>query len=78
MFFVYLLKSKLFETYYIGQTDDLEQRLGNHNSGRVRSTASKKPWNLIKYEQYNTRNEARWREYTLKHNTNERKKFYGV
>ncbi|MCL5093540.1 MAG: GIY-YIG nuclease family protein [Patescibacteria group bacterium] len=55
----------------------MESRLSKHNIGKVKSTKNKRPWELIKYETFCTREEARWKEYTLKHNTNERKKFYG-
>ncbi len=77
-YFVYLLKSKIDGSYYIGQTQDITGRLERHNKGRVTSTKNKKPWELIKYETYQTRDESRWREHTLKHNTNERIKFYRV
>lgn len=77
MYSVYLLISLKDSSHYIGQTDNLNQRINKHNSGKVISTKYKIPWKLVKYEEYKTRNEARWREYTLKHNTNERRKFYG-
>src|SRR3989338_823630 len=72
---VYLLKSELDNTYYIGYTGDIENRLEYHNNGKVKYTSKKKPWRLIGYEEYNKENEARWREYTLKHNANEHYKF---
>jgi putative endonuclease len=78
MFYVYLLISEKDNSHYVGQTDNLVDRLKKHNSGKVLSTKNKTPWKLIKYEEYATRNESRWREYTLKHNSNERKKFYGA
>lgn len=78
MYKVYLLQSKKDGTYYIGQTDNIENRLNRHNSGKVRSTKNKVPWELIKFETYKSRDEARWREYNLKRNSNLRKKFYGV
>lgn len=78
MFYVYLLKSIKDNNHYIGQTENIENRLNHHNSGKVESTKNKAPWKLIKCETYKSRDEARWREYNLKHNSNERKKFYGV
>jgi len=77
MFYVYLIKSLKDESKYIGQTDSLLSRLDYHNKGRSIYTSKKVPWKLVKYEAYKTRSEARWREYQLKHNANERKKFYG-
>ena len=61
--------------YYIGQTDNIENRLNYHNRGKVRSTKNRRPFILIGTEEYQTRNESRWREYTLKSNINEKKKF---
>jgi len=75
MFYVYLLKSLKDDHYYIGQTDNIKNRLDYHNQGRVKSTKNRTPFILIGTEEYQTRNESRWREYTLKSNTNERKKF---
>ena len=78
MYYVYLLQSEKDGSYYIGQTNNLETRFLKHNSGKVKSTKNKIPYKLVKYEFFQTRNEARWHEYTLKHNTYQRKKFYGV
>ena len=76
-YFVYLLESQKDGSHYIGQTSDLDLRIDRHNRGKVLSTNNKRPWKMIKFEIYATRNEARWREYSLKHNSNERNKFYG-
>ena len=38
MYIVYILKSNKFDRYYIGHTADLNQRLKDHNRGKVRST----------------------------------------
>jgi putative endonuclease len=75
MFYVYLLKSLKDGNYYIGQTENIEARLKYHNRGRVKSTKNRRPFILIGAEEYQTRKESRWREYNLKINTNERKKF---
>ncbi|HNU96745.1 MAG TPA: GIY-YIG nuclease family protein [Candidatus Portnoybacteria bacterium] len=75
MFYVYLLKSLKDNNYYIGQTDNIKNRLDYHNDGKVKSTKNRIPFILIGTEEYPTRNESRWREYTLKNNANERRKF---
>lgn len=75
MFYVYLLKSLKDSNYYIGQTENIKNRLGLHNLGKVKSTKNRRPFILIGVEEYLSRNESRWREHTLKINTNERKKF---
>ncbi|MFA6410262.1 MAG: GIY-YIG nuclease family protein [Candidatus Buchananbacteria bacterium] len=65
-YYVYILKSNNFDRLYIGQTADIQRRLIKHNNGEVRSTKHYIPWQLIKYEVYNTRGEARKRENYLK------------
>jgi len=74
-YFVYLLKSLVDGNYYIGQTDNIEKRLKEHNDGKVKSTKSRRPLELIGYEEYKTRNEARWNEYQYKHHSDKKKKF---
>lgn len=75
MFYVYLLQSLKDKNFYIGQTESIEKRLLEHNSGRVKSTKHREPFKLIGYETYDSRNEARWREFNLKKNSNLRLKF---
>lgn len=75
MFYVYLIQSLRDKKYYIGQTNKPEERIREHNLGNVESTKSRIPFQLVGYEQYNSRNEARWREYNLKKSAWQRKKF---
>ena len=50
MFYVYLIKSISHpEQKYIGQTDDLKKRLKQHNAGYSIHTAKYKPWELVNY-----------------------------
>jgi len=74
-YYVYLLQSAKDNNYYIGQTDNVFKRVEVHNAGRVGSTKNRLPFKLVGYEEFETREKARWREYNLKENTNERKKF---
>ncbi len=60
--YVYILYSHKFNRTYTGQSDNLEDRLDYHNSGRVRSTKAYIPWELIYSEKFNTRAEAMKRE----------------
>ena len=47
MHFVYIIVSVSYpDRYYVGLTENVRQRLGQHNQGIVRSTASFKPWRL--------------------------------
>jgi len=66
MFFVYILKSGGDKTLYIGYTNDLRKRLKEHNSGFVKSTKLKRPWCLVYYESYASRQDATKREENLK------------
>ena len=64
-FFVYILENSEGR-FYIGQTSDLALRLEHHNSGQVRWTKSRGPWELAYSEEYSTRQEAMAREKGLK------------
>ncbi len=66
MFYVYVLKSKNDYSQYIGLSQNVEERLEEHNTGRVNSTKLKRPWQLIYTESFTTRLEARKREKYLK------------
>ena len=66
MYYVYILKSKKDEQLYIGSTNDLRRRLSEHNSGQVRSTKGRYPFELRYYEAFYTEENARKREHTLK------------
>jgi putative endonuclease len=43
-------------------TEDIERRLGEHNAGETKSTRPYRPYELIYFEEVNTREEARKRE----------------
>jgi putative endonuclease len=48
MFSVYILYSKKLEKYYIGQTNDLNKRIEQHNSlDNSSSTKKGQPWTLF-------------------------------
>jgi putative endonuclease len=66
MFFVYILKSKIDKKLYIGCTNDLRRRLKEHNLGLVESTKSRKPFYLVYYEAYASKDDAFTREHNLK------------
>jgi len=66
VYYVYVLKSDLDNHFYTGQTKDIDARLSLHNSGKVNSTKRYKPWKIVYYEKYITRNEAVKREKHLK------------
>ena len=65
-FFVYILYSKKFDQYYVGQTNNMESRLQLHNSGFNKSTAPYVPWRLICKIEKEFRTEAMTLEKKLK------------
>jgi len=45
-FFVYILSSALSDRFYIGQTENLTDRLNRHNHGYEKVTKPYAPWEL--------------------------------
>ncbi|TAN32679.1 GIY-YIG nuclease family protein [Patescibacteria group bacterium] len=65
-FYVYILQSLKSGMYYIGSSNNPENRLIEHNNGETPSTKNKGPW-IIKFKQhYETTTEARRIELKLK------------
>jgi len=75
-YFVYLIVSKLKNKKslsYVGYSKDLKKRLNLHNSGKGAKFTRGKKWNLVYYEEYNTKSDAMKNEYKLKKNYKLRK-----
>jgi putative endonuclease len=66
VYFVYILYSPSFDRFYIGQTQDMENRLKRHSSGIEKATAPFSPWELKLTIKKNTRGEAMILERKLK------------
>ena len=66
MFTVYILKNFKNGKYYVGQTENINNRIKRHNSGKVTSTRYFIPWEIIYTEDSPTRGEARKRENEIK------------
>ena len=64
--FVYILQSLKDGKYYIGETNDVEQRLLFHNNGFQRSTKNRRPFKLVLFEEFQNRIEALKREKQIK------------
>jgi putative endonuclease len=64
--FVYILRSLKDGSYYVGSTQDLEDRLQRHNQGRTKYTKQKRPWELAYSEVYPDRSAAMKRESEIK------------
>ena len=69
-FTVYLIQSEKDDSFYIGFTSNIEQRLSYHNLGKSRYTSRKMPWRLVYTEEFSTRSEAVKRERFLKKQKN--------
>ena len=67
MFYVYVLRCKDDDSFYLGFTSNLEQRVNAHNNEQNISTAGRK-WVLVYYEAYVSESYARKRENNLKKN----------
>ena len=74
MFSVYVLRSLKDQRFYIGQTNNLEERIRRHNEGRVPSTKGRRPLILVWSESLDSRSKAVVRERELK-NLKANKKF---
>ncbi|MDH4330148.1 MAG: GIY-YIG nuclease family protein [Candidatus Moranbacteria bacterium] len=72
MFYVYVLKSKNKNWFYVGSTKDLRERFERHLQGRVMSTKPHRPLDLVYYEAYQTYSMARKRENELKKNSQQK------
>jgi len=58
MFTTYILYSEKTDTYYIGSTGNLADRLKRHNSGRSTYTKRGIPWVVVYSKEYETKTEA--------------------
>ena len=66
MYFTYVLKSQKDGKFYIGYTVNLEKRIMEHNSGKVKSTKYRIPFELVYYESCREQADALHREKYLK------------
>jgi len=66
MWYIYILKNQVDESYYIGSTEDVTLRVGCHNAGWTKSTEGKRPWDVVYTEEYRSKKEALKRERQIK------------
>ncbi|MFA5359563.1 MAG: GIY-YIG nuclease family protein [Patescibacteria group bacterium] len=66
MYYIYLLRSKKDNNFYIGYSSDLKKRFLQHNAGEVESTRNRRPLELLYYEAYTSKEMAENRERKLK------------
>ena len=70
--FVYIIQSADSGKYYIGQSENLERRIAQHNSARGRSTKSGVHWELKYVEEFPDRKTAMNREREIKNKKSRR------
>lgn len=69
MFYVYVIYNKKYKKTYIGQTNNLGQRINLHNERKFRNCYTSRfdgEWILIYKEEYKTRKESLIKEKQLK------------
>jgi len=59
MYYTYILKSIDYNKFYIGSTENLKNRLNDHNNGKSKFTKPYLPWKVIYYEAHINRTLAR-------------------
>jgi putative endonuclease len=57
-YYVYVLYSEVSKSYYIGQTNNIERRIIEHNTRIKKYTSNKGPWILMFKEEFLTRSQA--------------------
>jgi putative endonuclease len=66
MYYVYVLLSRVDNNFYTGYTGNLENRLLDHNNGKVSSTKKRIPLELVYFEGCLNQQDATHREKYLK------------
>ena len=66
MYYVYILQSQKDFGYYIGVTSNVEKRLSEHNAGLSKSTKCRRPFKIMRVEEYPEIKTAYQRERFLK------------
>jgi len=66
MFYIYIIESSSYGTYYVGCTDNVSRRFEEHTNNQSAYTKNKGPWILKHTEEYQSLSEARKREKQIK------------
>ena len=66
MVYIYVLKSLKSGIYYVGMTENLKNRIKEHNAGKTKFTKGHIPWELVYDEEASDFAEGRKREKYLK------------
>jgi len=73
MCYLYVLKSLEHDWFYVGITENVEERLRRHNNGQTFSTRRFKPFELVYKGNFGTRGLARDKEKFYKIRSNKEK-----
>jgi predicted GIY-YIG superfamily endonuclease len=76
--YVYFLKSKNEYWYYVGSTNRLVKRTGEHNSGKVTSTKLHRPLELVYSQCFQNEKEARNYEHKIKKMRREKERIISI
>jgi len=66
LYYIYIIRSEDKQRYYVGSTENVENRLLQHNAGKSTSTRAGIPWVLIHTKTFASRSEAVQREKKIK------------
>ena len=66
IYWVYILQSESTGRYYVGHTNDLEDRLRRHNEGRTAVNRGRGPWRRMHRDEFPSRQTAVAREQAIK------------
>jgi len=73
MFYIYILQSLKDKKTYVGYSKDVNTRFIQHCNGEVKSTAYRRPLQLVFTEEFKTSQEAKKRELWWKSGAGRRK-----
>ena len=77
MHYVYIIQNDFSGEIYVGQTSDLKRRFAEHNNkGKKFTTRKNGKWIIVYAEAYRSEEDARKREYRIKHNGNTKKELF--
>ena len=65
-YYIYILLSEKDAMFYTGYTNDLKERIKQHNEGKVKSTQNRLPLKLVYFEGCVNQQDATHREKYLK------------
>ena len=65
-FYFYILYSNSIDKFYIGHTSDIQERIRKHNSNHKGFTGHKNDWQLVCFEEYDSKSKAYERERQVK------------